>query len=593
MSRAKAGISDMPEAALSTSLLRNGWERALVVLVLLPLLAALTFKGLALTELPVNQDEFNYLSQVYSYQRGEPTSVLQTFHVHFFGWLAKVSENEVLQVVAARKVMLGLFLGTVFFTFLLARHYLSIPGALFSASCYVALSFTLINGASFRADTPAAFLVILAIYLFVVKGEALEVNVVAGLALALACLFTIKSGIYLMLFPSLFCARWIYGKRRREFLRLTGGFVIAGALAFLLLYWLHASTFPLGAATGGASLIGVAYGAFITLREIFPSWEYFRLTLRWDSLIWALMAAGALLCCIEMFKRKDTQRPRTSHLVIYLIPLSSLLVYRNGFPYFYAFVTPCAMLLCGHFFDWMRTADILKRPYVSAPAAAILAALVWIGGAQHGWAYYQDGTALAASQRDFLSDIHRMFPAPVPYVDGCRIVSSYPNVSFFMSSAGLRGYERGEVPELKQAIESGKPIFLIADVPHLNLVLPVPGRSATGKRLRADDWTAMKAYFVHHYGYVWVAGKQFEFRPDRRREQFEMPAAGLYTIEGEAQVKIDGRLLSNGDVINIGPGRHIIAAAGPGLKVTLRWGNHLYRPKRATGWQDLFMGPLL
>src|SRR5512145_509091 len=70
------------------------------------LITALVVRMNVIANLNINWDEFLYLSQIYEYLRGDLDLKLQTFHVHFFGWLPGVSVNEVDQVIAGRAVML-------------------------------------------------------------------------------------------------------------------------------------------------------------------------------------------------------------------------------------------------------------------------------------------------------------------------------------------------------------------------------------------------------------------------------------------------------------------------------------------------------
>src|SRR5690606_40229644 len=66
------------------------------------------FRARLIFTLNVNWDEFFYLSKIYSHQRGDLASQLQTFQVHLFGWLTGLGGNEIDQIVVARAVMLAL-----------------------------------------------------------------------------------------------------------------------------------------------------------------------------------------------------------------------------------------------------------------------------------------------------------------------------------------------------------------------------------------------------------------------------------------------------------------------------------------------------
>jgi len=100
----------------------------------------------------INWDEFFYLSNLYSYQHGELAKPLQSFHIHLLGWLTSLPGNEIDQIVAGRFVMLLCEAGTCALIYLLARRFASRTAALAAALAFVSASFTIIHGASFRAD---------------------------------------------------------------------------------------------------------------------------------------------------------------------------------------------------------------------------------------------------------------------------------------------------------------------------------------------------------------------------------------------------------------------------------------------------------
>ncbi|MCI0430022.1 MAG: hypothetical protein L0210_05700, partial [Rhodospirillales bacterium] len=92
-------------------------EAALALFIGLELL----FKYQLLFRLNINWDEFFFLSKIYDYRRGELSGPLQTFYVHFFGWLPLVSGNEVTQIIAARGVMYAVGLGSCLLTYSIGR----------------------------------------------------------------------------------------------------------------------------------------------------------------------------------------------------------------------------------------------------------------------------------------------------------------------------------------------------------------------------------------------------------------------------------------------------------------------------------------
>jgi hypothetical protein len=226
-----------------TDLTDRDYRRSTIIFAAM-VLTALILKALLLPRWPIHQDEFHYLSMVHVYERAAPIRPLMTLHVHLFGWLSAISENEVTQVIAARIVMYLFLLGTCFYLFRTARHFLGVRGALFCVLCYLCFLFTIANGASFRHDTPATFFFMLALYHFVVREDSLFSNVLAGLAMAVSLLFTIKAAIYLPVFAGWFLLRLLLCGGRSKSLIRTSCFLGALILGFIAIYKVH-SALPL------------------------------------------------------------------------------------------------------------------------------------------------------------------------------------------------------------------------------------------------------------------------------------------------------------------------------------------------------------
>jgi hypothetical protein len=185
---------------------------------------------------------------------------------------------------------------------------------------------------------------------------------------------------------------------------------------------------------------------------------------------------------------------------------------------------------------------------------------------------------ITAAQHEVLSQIHRIFPRPVVYIDGCSMVSSYPKVGFFMSAAGMRNYLRRGEPIMDGLLAGKKPLFLLENIRYLDLNSSEPPRSAGGEGLFEVDWAALRSYFIHHWGQVWVMGKQFSLGPATELRHFEIIAPGLYTVESQTDILIDGTLYRQGDVVQLEEGAHTIESKGANATIRLRWGDHLCRP---------------
>ena len=556
------------------------YKRSVIILAML-VLAALMLKALLLSRFPIHDDEFYYLSKVYQYERGELATAFQSFHVHFFGWLSAAGQNEVAQVMAARIVMYFFLLGTCFYLFRLARYFLGVRGALFCVLCYLCFISTIVNGASFRSDTPATFFIMFALYHFIVRENSVFSNFLAGAATAVSLLFTIKAAIFLPLFAGWFLSRWLFCAGRSKSLIRNAFFPGSLIIVFIILYKLHASTIYHSATVEkeNVNFLSHSFSTFVTLKQIFPARRWIILTLTIDFLVWFLLFSGFLVHLTELLQRRFTRNEPKAFLSILATPILSLLLYRNAYPYFFVFLIPTSTVFCGYLFEFLASKGT-KR--ITATLISIVLGLMVLSNFLVRFPRYVTYDAEQANlQRNVLTAIHKMFPRPVPYVDTCSMVSSYPKVGLFMSPAYIRNYQKRVRPIMDSVLREKKPIFLLVNYDFLlDLNLSQPPQPFNGKGLFDADWAALKSYFIHHWGPIWVVGKQFKLGQLKELQKFEIIVPGLYTVESDANILIDNTFYCNGDVIHLDAGTHAAKANRANTTVKLRWGDHLYKPNR-------------
>jgi hypothetical protein len=549
-------------------------------------IAMLLLKFHLLFLIPINQDEFNYLSLVYKYTHGGLTQPLHSFHVHFFRWLSLLGTNEVNQVIGARIVMYLLFLGTCIYLILIGRYYLNTAGALFSAICYISLLPTVVNGASFRHDSIATFLFLFALYYFLVKEESIIFNLIAGFAIGIALVFTIKTAIHLVVFGALILIKLTFSRDLRKTFAPIAGFLLTFFLTAIIINQLHVSTFSVATNSTQVQYIGAAYATFVSFEQFFPQFKIFRLLLRFDFIIWLFIAVGFFFNAIDSLKKKK----KTIHLSLWvlLIPLFSILFYRNAFPYFYVFIMPTVTIFCGYMV-WRLTGIInLKSKILCLVLVVIVTGAVFKNFIT---AYLEFFARPPKVQHQVLNVVHKIFPDPVPYIDGCSMVSSYPNVGFFMSSAGMGYYLRAGKPIIEKLLNNKKPLFLLENVPYLNLHSDDPVKSDINLALMIADWHALKLNFIHHWGPIWVVGKHFEFKHKHEIYKFKITVPGLYTVEGDENVLVDGQMISTGSAIELKAGDHTICRQKTTGLINLRWGDNLYRPAERPASDSIFLAP--
>jgi hypothetical protein len=546
----------------------------------------------------INQDEFYYLSRVHDDMNNRLTDPFQNFHVHFFQWVNAVGQNEVTQIKACRMVMFLFFSGTCLFIYLIGKRFTDRQSALFSVLCYLCFMFTLVNGAGFRSDTLATFFFLFSLYLFFIKDSSVLAQAISGLAMAVAILFTIKSAIYMVVFLLLFFAKLILSRQYKQTLSCGSIFFMAFFVGVILFYQLHVqSTLP---PTGPETVMSTAeqvktlghkaensYSTFISIKNIFPQFGIFKLSLQLDWRIWLFLFAGFFINLYEIFKNPVAFK--TIALLVLFVPMLSLLFYKNAFPYFYVFMIPTAIILCGVAIRKVseNTPAFFFMMFVTLAGSLIFVNIFYISY----WSYAHVGTR--NFQEQTLDVIHQVFPYPVPYIDGCAMVASFPNAGFFMSSAGMKGYLKRNTPVMKTLLEKRHPLFLLANVPHLNLNSETPPVSATGLALLQEDWDTLRSNYTHHWGNIWIIGKQFQFTRKSEEQTFDILIPGQYSISSTEGIYIDGRLVHHNDSIYLSNGSYTIKADKPNDLVKLKIGAHPFKPDKEPENEKLFLGSFM
>jgi hypothetical protein len=253
--------------------------------------------------------------------------------------------------------------------------------------------------------------------------------------------------------------------------------------------------------------------------------------------------------------------------------LLCLLFYRNAFPYFFPFILAPAVILAGTAAE--RIGLLFRHPLLLALGLAVPAVAV----AQQ-WSKHDQG-----AQRQLLSAVHRMFPRPVAYIDRNSMIGGFPKRGFFMSTWGMADYREGP-PIFASVLSRDVVPLLIVNGPALEEATGMTSRLAPEYRLHAQDEIVLRRNFIPHWGRIWVAGKSVEANVDGAVVSIDIP--GTYTVEG-GPVWIDGRSVGAGEIAELTRGAHIIRSSAP-LFVTLRWGDHLYKPVEAPSSAPIYRG---
>lgn len=518
----------------------------------------------------INWDEFVYLAMVHAAARGELSSVLQTGYVHVFAWLPHVSNSEVDQVIAARGVMFVLQAATCGFIYLVGRRlFVSATAAFAGVLVYLTFSFVVEHGTSFRADPIAIFLLMAALWLIVRDRGGMTEIAVAGILTGLAGMVTIKSAFYVpTLGLAVLCLRGHAGARQRigEFLALG----ITALATFLALYLAH--RYSLDGATGysATDMVSRSTGKLIMVDEFFPRDLYIGHSILHDALAWLLLLIGFAIA-IGVALTRGTRRHGIG-LAGLGLPLLTLVFYRNAFPYYFVFMLAAPAVLVAGLVAYAEDRLLAAKRIYFRVLVGVLVVFLTGGMVER---YLNDNVDRTIVQRQVVDTVHRMFPEPVPYIDRCSMIASFPKAGFFMSTWGLQNYLEIGRPVMRDLLLERKPVFLIGNIISLILYLQ---EDTYSNPLLPEDLTVLRENFLRHWGLIWVAGKKLDVGAAGSESRFEILIPGTYTLDGEAPVVIDGVERAPGDRVELEQGEHTIYSRQAPISVKLRWGVDLYRP---------------
>ena len=537
------------------------------------ILLAIVFRLHNVLNYEVNWDEFYYLSFVHQFLSGEIISRFQTFHVHFFSWLARVSENEVKQIIAARSVMLCLQVATGFFLFRICRNYFTCSASLFAVLAYFSFSFVIRMGASFRAD-PIATFCLMASLDYVLRAEySLRQSLAAAVLTAVAFLVTLKSVFYLPTLILITLLSILSSSNKRRTVARFVQYLIFSALAFSILYLWHSNS--IANATNN-DIVAMIDGADKTLnhKTFFPRLSYFIYTLGTDLGFWFTLSCGVFYYLTSISNNNNIdKKTHNLKLITLIIPLTSLLIYRNAFPYFYSFMLAPACVFCGVAWDkWSQRGN--RKTYISIGRGILLLFIANILIQN----IYQPYIRSLDYQYKLLEVVHKTFPQPVSYIDRCSMVSSYPQKGFFMSSWGMENYWLADKPILELAIENHEPIFLIINSEYLEFIRKDNAIETEYSQLLGRDRLAIENNYIPHWNEIYVAGKILVLTQENTSLTFKLNIPGDYTLESSSKVIINSKNVSPQETISLSKGEHTLQVSEePGI-YTLRWGKSLYRP---------------
>lgn len=478
-------------------------------------------------------------------------------------------------------------IGTSVYIFLVGKELFCTTASLFAVFCYLATSNTLEHGSSFRADPICAFLFLITLKLIFKKRANWISTLIAGIITALSLMISIKVIFYLG--PICLALLLLFRLQEEKKSGLTRIFVfgISFAVFFAILYTTHRWGLLLPDDHNTIKILSRVSSKVILTDQVNPNLTYFLLSLQKNISIWSILLAGILVSLFDVMKGWREQR--NNILLLSLLPLLFPLVfYRNTFPYFFVFIMAPLVLYCGAFLEKVvmgYTREGRRVYFIILNISVFAVALhLFLNYSAHN----DDRTA---AQKQLIYVIHKIFPNPVPYIDRCSMVSSFPKVGFFMSTWGVENYLDAGEPIMRGLLLKEKPIFLLGNTPLLNLSLPDERITALEDyKLLAEDRKILLENYIHHWGMLYVLGKKIRFESGTSYKQFEILVPGKYTIESDRPLDIDGTTIDSGDTLTLRQGIHHIRSDGKALVTYLRWGENLFRPQFEPIKEPLFYG---
>lgn len=529
--------------------------------------AALLIRFVFVWRIAVNWDEFYFLELVHQYARGELTIRPQTFHVHLFSWLPALGWSEAGQIIAARVVMALLSCGSAALIYGIARRFLARRSALFALLSYLSVTAVIQHAASFRVDPIVTFLVLLSMFAVLCKPGGWRGAVLAGAAMAVAALVTIKSALYLVVLAGVF---WCDAQTLRERTRLACAFGAGFLTSLAALYLFHDSLLPAQPAAAPADFLQ-STASKVFLDEIFPRAFDLVMMVLANPVLWLMMAEGAVAAWMAARTRDSDSGWAWLLPLVLALPVVTPIFYRNAFDYFYPFILAPAAVLVGFAFEkHLKTAP---RPNGFSVIAVLIAA-------QCALLVFNTVSRLPGElpqQRQTIAEVRAVFPEPVPHIEGFGVFSDYPRIGFFMSSWGVESYRRAGRPIFAELIAQHQPVFIFADSPSLYGAL-MPGIDVVKERqFLPEDVRVLQENYLQHWGMLFVAGKQVKVTGSEPGE-FSIMMGGDYRLEAGAPAIIDGTRVEPGSTVALAAGSHAIAMEGGSGDATLRWAKASYVP---------------
>ncbi len=494
----------------------------------------------------MNWDEFFHFHHIYEIRTGAVDRTLQVLYIRYFNWLFDLPLLPFDQLRVGRIVVLLFEIVTAASIYGIAKLFASRPVAALCALAYMTAGFVFTHIFAFRADPQATALLMAALLLYCVRSLKLADVLLIGVLIGVAGMITVKSAFYAPVFLGAFIWRWNSSDAVSKLAVVTAGIALTSIVVFSLLFFWHSSGLSgSGLESGGRELRSA--GGVVFTEGLLP---------RWDHLLRQMMLAPMFtLMCIAapfMWRQRLADRATLAMFTGFMLPLATLLFYRNSYPYFFVFLLAPVAIAIFPAVEWMAKRFSLK----------IVALIFALQAAQMTLA---ERTEIMTTQRNTELLVRHIFDAPVTYVDFCGSIGDYPRVYPFLTSGwGLQKYRAKGQPLLVQAMAKQTVPLVIAN--HRVIYAALTGEQSDEQLLPADA-AAIRDNYVHHIGPIWVAGKRIVTGNGGRTLSIRVP--GLYRIE-DGGVTLNDVAYLPGNIVQLERGEYRITDP-VAADVTLRW----------------------
>ncbi len=498
----------------------------------------------------VNWDEYLHYSLIHKHFRGEDVQWLQTPFVQLYGWVPGLPGSTVDHIQLIRLMQLPFELLTLAVIFDSVRRMAGKHVALVTTLAYLTGGYIFLHAFALRADIIATALFMAALWIALWRPLRLA-EIAAVLVLgALAYVATIKTVLLAPAFLGVLLMRreelpWL---TNRLILAIAGGSAaVLGALAF-------------SGISPQLSQIAASSWNWMFSAGLFPQGVY----LSRQILNSVILAVLVLLTPMLLWKGRKTI-PHAGALACFLLPVLSVAIYRNSYPYYYCFIMAPAMI---------SLAPAVKAGMDRYGGKALVLFLVLNAAVL---SLMQD-RSVTANQQAIEAGVREIFPQPVHYIDEAGVIGDYPRtIARFSSGWALAGYRAQGIPQYTNRITELPTPMLIRNTYALDRI---DEPEQDGASLLPEDARTLSENFVQHWGEVYVAGRHVA--AGTAPETIMIYAPGPYTVE-EAALVIDGLDHQPGDVVTLAQGEHDVIPS-PYADATLRYGDHLPRPDHP--WPD-------